>query len=99
MTSQASYENAVGEAEASEAASASEKLQRHRSYHFSQTKPSKTRKSSSRRATSVRVKPTFLEDEDPNLPEPPVCIKVASPEPEEDLEDKVEHTNTLRLVL
>ena len=33
-----------------------------------------------------RVKPTFIEDDEVNLPKPPVSIQVASPEDEDDLE-------------
>ena len=37
-----------------------------------------------RRATSVRVRPTFAEEEDDvNLPQPPVSIQVASPDDEQ----------------
>ena len=68
-------------------------LQRHRSYH-SQSKSQRKRldrfqdqQSHHRRATSVRVRPTYIEaDEDPNLPQPPVSIQVASPEDEEEIE-------------
>ena len=72
----------------------SERLQRHRSYHLSSSAQSKshrrrfdnTQDYQHRRATSVRVRPTYIEaDEDPNLPQPPVSISVASPD-DEDLE-------------
>ena len=72
------------------------RLQRHRSYH-SQSKSQRSKRLDRfqeagqqphhRRATSVRVRPTYIEaDEDPNLPQPPVSIQVASPEEEEDQE-------------
>ena len=89
--------NKTGVTTASDAAAA-ERLQRHRSYHFSTTSQSRNHRhnkgrfeaaknqSSHRRATSVRVRPTFVEEEDdPNLPKPPVSIQVASPDDEQDV--------------
>ena len=89
--------NKAGVTTASDAAAA-ERLQRHRSYHFSTTSQSRNHRhnkgrfeaaknqSSHRRATSVRVRPTFVEEEDdPNLPKPPVSIQVASPDDEQDV--------------
>ena len=76
---------------ASHEAADSTRLQRHRSYH-SQSKNNRRRlekvqETHHRRATSVRVRPTFIEaEEDSNLPQPPVSIQVASPEDEDDLE-------------
>ena len=69
-----------------------DRLQRHRSLHSPKVQSRNIRQkfdnnnkstSSHRRATSVRVRPTYLlEDEDPSLPKPPVSISVACPEDE-----------------
>ena len=80
-----------------------DRLQRHRSLHSPSKVQSRngnrsqkfdnnnTSSNHHRRATSVRVRPTYLlEDEDPSLPKPPVSINVACPDDE--VEDSV---NTL----
>ena len=87
--------NSAASASSSAAGASSDttRLQRHRSYH-SQSKSQRKRldrfqdqQPHHRRATSVRVRPTYIEaDEDPNLPQPPVSIQVASPEDEEEIE-------------
>ena len=84
-----------------------DRLQRHRSLHSPSKAQSKNarralennNRNHHRRATSVRVRPTYLLEaraggngntaeaafeDDPNLPKPPVSINVASPEDEEE---------------
>ena len=102
-SSSASVPSAVTvSAEAAGGGSGGDRLQRHRSLHSPKVqsrngnrsqKFDNNNKSSNhhRRATSVRVRPTYLlEDEDPSLPKPPVSINVACPDDE--VEDSV---NTL----
>ena len=93
-------------------AGALERLQRHRSYHFSSSSSqSRNHRSHNnkgsrfeaannasdhiqRRTASVRVRPTFVEeDDDINLPQPPVSIQVASPD--DDLQDVNLEANSL----
>ena len=102
-SSSASVPSAVTvSAEAAGGGSGGDRLQRHRSLHSPKVqsrngnrsqKFDNNNKSSNqhRRATSVRVRPTYLlEDEDPSLPKPPVSINVACHDDE--VEDSV---NTL----
>lgn len=90
---------------ASSSSATAEKLQRGQSYHFSTKSKQRQSKNSSnpsskrlegsdfsshhRRATSVRIRPTYIQDEDPNLPQPPVSISVASPDEEDEPSSKL----------
>lgn len=90
----ASEASAVEDAGGRNGGGVGDRLQRHRSLHSPKVQSRNSRqkfennnKSTSshnhRRATSVRVRPTYLlEDEDPRLPKPPVSISVACPEDE-----------------